>query len=232
MDLNAAPVGSLGAFGQPASSSSTSGQFGGADLGKEEFLKLLVTQLSHQDPMNPMDGHEFVAELAQFSSVEQLTNISEGLSQSIEMNNLVAQSVNSGVAAGLIGKTVESPGDAVAWKGEGEPPLRFDLAGPATSVEVTIRNESGAVVRTMTLDAWEEGANTSAWDGKNDDGSRVPEGVYSFEVNATDASGEPVAASTYTRGQVDRISFGPEGTQLWIGGIALPMGLVTSVESD
>ena len=69
-------------------------------MGKDEFLLLLVTQMRHQDPMNPMDGQQFAAQLAQFSSVEQLINIDRTLAASGEMNSLLAQGVNSGVAAG------------------------------------------------------------------------------------------------------------------------------------
>lgn len=89
-----------------------------AVMGKDDFLRLLVTQLGNQDPLNPMDGQEFAAQLAQFSSVEQLLNISDVLAQNGEMNGLLAQSINSGVASGLIGKTVQASGNAISWDGE------------------------------------------------------------------------------------------------------------------
>ena len=89
-----------------------------ASLSRDDFLQLLVTQLGNQDPLNPMDGQEFAAQLAQFSSLEQLININESMIQSGEINGLLAQSVNAGVAADLIGKTIEAEGDQFQYSGE------------------------------------------------------------------------------------------------------------------
>lgn len=198
-------------------------------LGKEDFLTLLVTQLSNQDPLNPLAGQEFAAQLAQFSSVEALLNIETALELNTEINGLLAQSMNSGVAAGLIGKTVTAESDHLFVKGDGVIPVTFDLASPAASTSITIKNEAGLVVRTITTGGQERGMNTVDWDGTNDAGEQLPEGNYTFSVAATDLSGEAVAATTFTRGQVDRVSFTPEGILLWIGDVSFAMSTVTSV---
>ncbi|MGA9120044.1 MAG: flagellar hook capping FlgD N-terminal domain-containing protein, partial [Bacteroidota bacterium] len=81
-------------------------------LGKDDFLKLLVTQLQNQDPLNPLQGTEFVAQLAQFSSLEQLTNINSSLEQNIQSNQLMTQSIGNSLAATLVGKDVRASSNA------------------------------------------------------------------------------------------------------------------------
>ncbi|MEX1055960.1 MAG: flagellar hook capping FlgD N-terminal domain-containing protein, partial [Rhodothermales bacterium] len=135
-------------FGAPSSiPPGTTPESSGSALGKNEFLRLLVAQISNQDPLNPMQGHEFAAQLAQFSSVEQLMNIGDVLTKNGELNGLLAQSVNSGVASGLIGKSIETKGNQINWSGEGVSELNFKLADSAQSVTVTIRDKVGNVIR-------------------------------------------------------------------------------------
>ena len=198
-------------------------------LGKEDFLTLLVTQLSNQDPLNPLEGQEFAAQLAQFSSVEALLNIETALEMNTEISALLAQSTNSGVAAGLIGKSVTAESNHLFVRGGGEVPVSFDLASPAASTVITIKNEGGAVVRTITSGAKESGQNTVSWDGKNDAGDQLPDGNYTFDVTGTDINGETIATTTYTKGVVDRVSFTAEGILLWIDDVSFAMSTVTSV---
>ena len=200
------------------------------ELGKDEFLRLLVAQLSNQDPLNPLEGHEFAAQLAQFSSVEQLVGVNEALAQQAQMSGLLAQSVNSSVAAGLIGKTVEAEGSTVQWDGTGEVTLGFELGAPSSGTVIEVRDEAGTLVRTIKRGGYESGTHKVAWDGNDDDGNRAAEGTYSFEVKAQDPEGEPVDVRTYLRGHVDRIQFGQGGITLWIGETSVPISAVLSVE--
>ena len=205
---------------------------GSSVMGKDEFLLLLVTQLRNQDPMNPMDGQQFAAQLAQFSSVEQLINIDRTLAAHGEMNGLLAQSVNSGVAAGLIGKSIQADGNAVHWSGGDDVPLHFELAGEATKVTVKVRDADGTVVREMEVDARDAGRHSAAWDGKNAAGVAVPKGTYTFEVEAVAGKDgkDKVGATPFIQGKVDRITFGQDGIMLWIGEQAIPMGAVRTVK--
>lgn len=202
---------------------------GGSALGKEEFLQLLVAQLSNQDPMNPLEGQEFAAQLAQFSSVEALLNIEGALSENAELSALIAQSTNSGVAAGLIGKSVTAQGNAVDWSGDGESVINYDIESNAATVTVEIKNDAGVVIRTLELTGQESGANTAAWDGKTDAGDVAEKGSYTFSVKAVDSDGADVAAATHTKGIVDRVSFTPDGIVLWMGETPVSMSAVTSV---
>ena len=201
---------------------------GGDDLGREEFLLLLTTQLSNQDPLNPMDGQEFAAQLAQFSSLEQLININDVLAQNGELNGLLAQSINSGVAAGLIGKEVEAVGNTFSIKADESAELHYNLGDFATNVTIEILNEAGVVVRTVELANQAEGSQSFEWDGKNDSGQAL-QGDHSFRISASDAEGESIATQPLVRGIAERITFGPEGILVWIGERGIPLGEIQSI---
>lgn len=202
----------------------------GAAMGKEDFLKMLVTQLRNQDPMNPLEGHEFAAQLAQFSSVEQLIGISDALSETSRINGMLAQSINSGVAAGLIGKTVFAAGDAVHLPPDGAAELHFKLERAAQNVTATIRDAAGNVVRTFELGANDAGEHGITWDGLDANGARVPPGTYRLDLTAIDSADAPVEAESFVKGAVDRVSFGKHGILLWIGDRSVAMENVESVE--
>ncbi len=200
-------------------------------LGKEEFLQLLVTQISNQDPMNPLEGQDFAAQLAQFSTVEQLINIDETLGVNNTSVELLSQSTNAGIAASLIGQTVEAGGNAINWNGEDDADLAFELGAPASNVTVTIMDDAGNVVRTLEVGAMGDGDQTVSWDGTNGDGATVEQGLYTFEVSATDTDGEAVEVTTLTRGTVDRVTFGLDGILLWLGEVPVPLEMVSTVEN-
>lgn len=201
----------------------------GANLGRDEFLQLLVTQLSNQDPLNPMDGQEFAAQLAQFSSLEQLISINESMIQSGEINGLLAQSVNSGVAADLIGKTIEAEGNEFHYNGEDATSLRFELSTAASDVQVEIYNPAGQLIRTESLSNLDSGEHTFAWDGNDGEGEQQLQGSYTFQVSASDAEGNSVNTRTFISGEVDRVTYNQNGIFLWIGDTSINMGNVSSV---
>ena len=228
--------------GQPAAPPST---FGDPSLGKDEFLNLLVAQLRNQDPMNPQEGHEFVAQLAQFSSVEQLANISatlnahsgqlaalaEGMSASAAQQAALTSGMNLSTASALIGQTVEVAGNEIGWNGSDPAAFGFELANAASEVEVAVRDADGTVVRTFALGGQGEGAHNLTWDGHDDDGAPLPEGDYTFEVSAQDADGDDVAATSYVRGTVDRITIESGGVSLWFGGRSVALSDLRSIVS-
>ena len=200
-----------------------------ASLSRDDFLQLLVTQLSNQDPLNPMDGQEFAAQLAQFSSLEQLININESMIQSGEINGLLAQSVNSGVAADLIGKTIEAEGNEFNFSGEDSTSLRFELSNAASDVQVEIYNPAGQLIRTESLSNLDSGDHTFTWDGRDSEGTDQALGDYSFKVKATDSEGTEIGTRTFISGTVDRVTYNQNGIFLWIGNTSISMGNVSSV---
>lgn len=150
----------------------------GSKLGKDEFLKLLTNQLRYQDPSNPMKGAEFASQLAQFSSVEQLANISGSLEQSIEANYVLTQAINNGLSAGFVGKEVRATGDSFNLGPASDDTTRnvklgYTLDKAAASVTVKIKNAQGQVVRTIAnATGTAIGENSFTWDGT--DGNTPP----------------------------------------------------------
>lgn len=174
------------------------------ELGKDDFLKLLTTQLSQQDPLSPVDNQAFVEQLTQMASVERLANISASIEQLA-----LAQSANtSAQMVSLIGKHVEANADSVRVE-DGAPSHAFgvELAAPTDETTVVIRDEDGDLVRRIELGGLDAGKQEIAWDGLDAEGKPATDGDYTFEVIAHDEQGEDVGATTYTRRRVTGVVF-------------------------
>lgn len=174
-----------------------------AALGQEQFLKLLIEQLKNQDPLKPMDSTDFTAQLAQFSSLEQLFNVNKNLAA---MQDYSA-TTNRLSALDMIGKKVTFTGSGTVSLGEeaGSVPLKFDLADNANQVTVTITNESGQEVARLDLGYQDAGSRQISWDGLGEDGQPLPAGNYHFQVSAADEMGNSVAVTLYGSGLVQGI---------------------------
>lgn len=196
-------------------------------MGKEEFLQLLTTQLAHQDPLNPMDNQKFVTQLSQLASVERLENLSAA------MNNMaMAQSANtSAQVVSFIGKSVRASADQVTLE-EGLPQqdFGFSLEGDAARVDVTIKNSEGDVVRTIEMGALDEGEHDVSWDGLADDGTPAPDGDYTFEVTAYDSNEEDISAVEEVVHTVEGVTYQGGVPQLLIDDDdSIPLGQVREV---
>lgn len=173
-------------------------------LGKDDFLRLLVAQLQNQDPLKPQDNSTFVAELAQFSSLEQTVAINERL-DTLALQNQGLQNSN---IVDMVGAMATMRGGTITAEGSGQPvPFGFELAGEAHTVKVTISDFSGNPVRTINVGSRAAGKVTLNWDGKNDQGIVQPKGPYTVSVTATDADGATVDVDQETRGLITAVSF-------------------------
>jgi len=181
-------------------------------LGKDDFLKLFVTQLRAQDPMKPMDSSQFTSQLAQFSSLEQLANLNTGIQNMLAYQN----SMQNTMAAGLIGQKVKVDGNAVTLNGQAD--IRYTLPTDAATVTVSIKDGSGAVVRQAQVSAQTAGDHSFLWDGKGQNGAACAPGQYTFTVEAATAAGQAITAKTLTYGTVTGISFENNITYLTIDG--------------
>lgn len=200
-------------------------------MGRQEFLKLLLTQMKNQDPLNPMKGQEFATHLAQFSSVEQLMNINKTLTDREDTTQQLAKSLNNSTAAGLIGKTVRATGDTVQFSGQTDLDIPFTLDQQAEKVTVKITDETGKTVRTLEQNNVSSGDQTVSWDGRDDDGNQLPDGTYQISVEASDSSGDSVNATTYLQGPVERVRFGEDSIELMVNGRTIALDQVKSVGS-
>lgn len=177
---------------------------GRKELGKNDFLRLLTTQMQAQDPLNPMDNTEFVAQLSQFTSLERLEN----MSTSMERVALSTAANTSAQMVSFIGKNVEVTSNKVHVDDAGHvQSANFDLAHDAVDVQVTIKNADGRVVRTVDLGGHERGEQTFVWDGLSDDGGPADAGAYTIEIAAKDTEGAPVSVRTTASRKVQGITF-------------------------
>ncbi|MEC7947488.1 MAG: flagellar hook capping FlgD N-terminal domain-containing protein [Myxococcota bacterium] len=196
-----------------------------SELGKDAFLKLLVTQLQYQDPLDPTENEEFVAQLAQFSQVEQLTTAND----SLETLYAAMASMNNASMTQLLGKEVLAKGDTFAYGGKGDQALHFDASSTAASASVTVMNADGRVVYSGDLGGLDAGRGSWVWDGKTIGGATAAEGEYSFAITARDRNGDTVAVMEMVRGQIDGMSFETGSPVPSIKGVDIDLGDVLEV---
>ena len=205
-----------------ASRAATSGAKLEEDLNK--FLNLLVTQLQNQDPLDPMDANEFTNQLVQFANVEQQIQQNANLEQliTIQKTSQVANLVN------YVGKTVRAVSSAFQVNGAGAD-LSYQLEAPATKSTITIRNVAGDVVFSGN---GEIDAKTHAftWDGKDNDGIQVPDGVYSFAVSASDIDDRLINVQHMVSGHVTSAGSAGGAVNLYMGEVSIPLENVLSIE--
>lgn len=173
-------------------------------MGKDEFLKLLTFQLQNQDPMNPMDQSKMTGELAQFSQLEQLSN----LNKKFDDVNKTKGIEDKFYAASFVGKKVVTTGSTINLKNSGDPgDVLFKLDGDASKVMVRILDEKNNVMGEIWRDGMSQGSHQVTWDGVALDGSPAVKGTYRAQVKAWDQMGNEVTAKTEATGLVQSVTF-------------------------
>jgi flagellar basal-body rod modification protein FlgD len=210
-----------------ASSSATS-----SVMGKDEFLKLLTTQLRFQDPLSPEDPKDFVAQLAQFSSLEQLVNVNDSIEALTDLQKSSNTAMQQVQALSMLGKTVMCQGDSLTVSSGVASPGGFKLAQAAEEVTVGIYDSGGNLVRTLTLGSLSGGEHTLSWDSKDNQGNLVADGTYSFLIAAKDANGQPVTVTSYIEGKVDGIEQVISTVMLRIGDRLVSLDDIISVTDE
>jgi len=185
------------AFKEPTSGGTNASQ--GLAETFDTFLALLTTQLQNQDPLDPMKSEEFTQQLVQFSGVEQAINTNKKLDDMIQLQT--GNQLTSAVS--YIGKTVEVLSDQLLLR-DGASEITYGLDGKASKTTITIINEDGDTVRTVNGNT-DSGRHEFVWDGKDNAGNTVPDGVYSFTVIAVGSEDETIDTVTAAVGKVTGI---------------------------
>jgi flagellar basal-body rod modification protein FlgD len=199
-------------------------------INHDEFLTLLIAQLENQDPLAPMQSHEMAAQLAQFGSLETLSSIDSQLSESLDVDMVMTQAINNTMAANLIGREVTAVGDSIVLN-DGDANLHFTLEDPASDVTIVIYDESGQAVRTISRQDLPNGEQIIEWNGTDDSGRLLSDGVYHFEIAAEDAEGNAVNAVTTASGIITGVSYETGVAVLLVGDLEFPMGNVISIRT-
>lgn len=196
-------------------------------LGKDDFLTLLITQLQNQDPLNPTDSVEYTAQLAQFSSLEQLNNVN----QNLEYLQLYQASINNIQAVSFIGKEITAIGNSIRLEGGEADPCEFGLAADASGVVVNIYDETGNFIKAIEEATLKAGRQSVVWDGTDQDGNTVQDGDYTFEVLAIDADKQSVPATTYVKGIVEGVTFENGVTYFLVENLKIAIGEILEVNN-
>jgi len=194
-------------------------------MGKDDFLKLLIAQLSAQDPLDPMGAQDFSAQLAQFSGLEQMTNVNSNL----EILQKLQTASQNNSSLNLIGKIVESDGNVFNHSVNSSETLSYSLAGDAESVRIDIFDIVGSQIDMVRVDNQRQGKNSASWDGNDKHGNSLPAGTYSFTVKADNQAGAPIAVDTFSSGLVSDVVFGKDETYAIVNGKELPISAIKRV---
>jgi flagellar basal-body rod modification protein FlgD len=208
---NTATTSSTNAAALAGSSSSDKAPTAAADQ-QDRFLKLLVTQMKNQDPLNPLDNAQVTSQLAQIntvSGIEKLNTTVQGLSSSL----LATQSVQS---ASMIGRQVYATGSYLNLA-DGKAVGAVNLTQPADRIYVSIADTAGTVVRRIELGSANTGMSGFEWDGKTDAGTTAAAGQYVFQVTAARGN-TAIPAEPVTLGKVDGVSLSSSGMRLNLQG--------------
>jgi flagellar basal-body rod modification protein FlgD len=218
-----------GATASAASQGTSIAKAAGGAMGKDEFLQLLVAQLRHQDPMNPSRPEEFAAQLAQFSSVEQLITMNESMASQAEASRAMAAALNNTSAANLLGKDVLALGDGVQVTGAGDESVTVGVDGSGGVATLTLYDADGNKVGSREVGAIGGGRQQIEL---GDAATGLEPGSYTYELTVRDATGESVQVQTFQRAVVDGLRYGPSGTILLAGGMEIPLANVVEITSQ
>jgi flagellar basal-body rod modification protein FlgD len=193
-----------------------------------EFLRLFIAQLQNQNPLDPQDGAEFVAQLAQFSAVEQAAQTNQRLGEILAGQ----MSASNAALAGFVGHngTIAADTFTVSGRGEGVPGLGVELAQPASSVEVVIRDAAGTQIRRFELGPQAAGRVTIPWDGTSQTGAPLVHGTYQVTVTATATDGSPATGNPVMTGLIQAIDFIDGVPRLRLGAVSAAPSDILSIE--
>lgn len=199
---------------------------GNNELNKDAFMKLMLEQMKNQDPTNPVKSHEMAAQLAQFTSVEQLSNISRGID---DLKQAQAP-VGNFQALNFIGKSVS--GDSakiIRSEGDKEHEIRFTLGSNAKSAEISIYDLNGIVLKKLSMNDLKKGENETSWNGIAENGQVTRSGEYRVKIEAVNDTGKKIHAETKFDGKVSGVNFTADGPVLLVGNKSIKLSEIKKI---
>ncbi|OGP54899.1 MAG: hypothetical protein A2162_01235 [Deltaproteobacteria bacterium RBG_13_52_11b] len=196
------------------------------ELTQEDFLSLLLAQMQHQDPLNPMDNYQMAAQMAQLSTVEGINK----LTQSMDVMSAYQASIAHLQVAGLIGKKVEAIGNLLVVNQGNVSEGSYQLSRPG-KVTIEVYDDKSNLVKTMEGGLKEATKQRFTWDGTNHVGEKVPDGTYTFKVKAMDVKGDPISVSSSMVGVVSGVSFENGITYINIGSQRITLSNIFAILS-
>lgn len=178
------------------------------EMGQQEFLLLLTTQMMNQDPTQPMDPTSFVTDLTQMSQLEATTS----LNKSVQSMTAGFQSMQVMQAASLVGRSVIAEGEVFNHNEEYESHFRLDASEPLTDVKIVITDSRGVVREMEAMGTLNKGETTVHWDGLNDDGGPAKTGSYNLTAYGYDADGNIKGIKTVVATSVYSVGINSDGS--------------------
>ncbi|MAO12898.1 flagellar hook assembly protein FlgD [Marinobacter sp.] len=180
---------------------------GGSELGKDAFMELMLAQLKNQNPLDPQDNGDFIAQLAQFSSLEEMQN----LSSTVEDVAGQFRSSQALQASAMVGKTVLAPSDVGILGNDGEITGTIEVPASTGGLRLSVMNQSGELVRQIDMGSSQAGVVSFRWDGEDGNGNPLPPGPYQIVAQGSYPSG-PEQLGTMVSANVDSVSLGKGGS--------------------
>jgi flagellar basal-body rod modification protein FlgD len=202
------------------------------DLDKNAFLLLMMEQMKGQNPLNPNSGYqEMAAQMAQYTTVEQLQNLNTSMDSLLKSNSALATNMSQNSLPSMIGKTVKANANSISFDGTNNVQFGYQLPLEAGELKMEIRDQAGRVVRSYEAPRipTRSGDNSFVWDGTDSAGKKLPSGNYSFVVSGKDRQGVDMTITPSISGKISGVRYKDSGTVVVINGAEVPAGSITEV---
>ncbi len=196
-------------------------------LDKDAFLLLLITQLKNQNPMEPMDNKEFITQLTQFSTLEQITNMTKSIQNFLTLQQGALQAQ----AASMIGKYAVVQTDQIVVKNGVAESIIFELDQPSPVV-VRIYDSNGNLIKEATSSSLDAGTHAYVWDARSNAGLTVPDGSYTYTVSKINPDGRETEIGGVEGGKVQSVKFKNNQIYVYINGKEYPLASIIEIMEE
>lgn len=198
------------------------------ELGKQDFLNLMMTQMANQDPMDPMDSEKMMTQMAALGTVEQLQNVNKQLDTMVSGQHDIARAS----AFSYIDKDVEVGSNSLKLAGGKPAPASYSLDGNAERVQIHILTPEGDPVRVIKKEGLNQGSHSFNWDGTDNEGDMLPQGEYKYKVFASTGDGEKIGVNQFKKGRVSSVNFESGRPTLVVNGEDIPLHQIKGVNTE